>query len=576
MKSPAIAWQLRALHMTCACLLAALASSVARAADAPKKPAPSKPSSHTVRTIEGWQVRIDDRLLAPPDDALGARALRFLEYKLADINAVVAPEPLAKLHAVTIVLDLVNGTLGVMQYHPDAGWLEEHGYSKDLAKCVHIPEADDLATPRNITEQPWVVLHELAHAYHDQVLGFEEPRIVKAYEEFKKSGHGDRALLYDGTRVRHYGLTDQKEFFAEMTESYFGLDDFFPFNRAELMTAEPAIFELMQAIWGPVAGGALKSVKTAVPKGAWTVISDRLLADLEKAGAKPQWPGKTTGVVADRTGGDAFVLVPGRGVWRTADKGATFARIDGGVIGGRCETGWSVNMDPGGRRMVCFMLDGPSGYTLDGGATWTGLAPMGRGWDFGAVDWTSAQPATIFAARHECGGEYYMSGDFGKTWKMIGTDPKIEGVGVADAGTLLLCRGRGIERSTDGGATWTKVSDLQPKSRVATLFKGRVYWVGAAGLIVSKDKGATWETQGAAVDAAMGPFFGNDERHAVVVGKKGFFETVDGGATWTHVAPMPEPECRVDWFGNFAWDPAGDVFYFANMGKAAWSYARRA
>jgi hypothetical protein len=30
-----------------------------------------------------------------------------------------------------------------------------------------------------------------------------------------------------------------------MTEVYFGLNDIFPFNRAELMTAEPDIFELM-------------------------------------------------------------------------------------------------------------------------------------------------------------------------------------------------------------------------------------------------------------------------------------------------------------------------------------------
>ena len=57
-------------------------------------------------------------------------------------------------------------------------------------------------------------------------------------------------LLFDGTRVRHYGLTDHKEFFAEMSEAYFGQDDFFPFNRTDLMTAEPEIFKLMQAIWG--------------------------------------------------------------------------------------------------------------------------------------------------------------------------------------------------------------------------------------------------------------------------------------------------------------------------------------
>ncbi len=139
----------------------------------------------------------------------------------------------------------------MMQYHPSADWLRENGYSTNLARCVHIPTAADLATPRNINEQPWVVLHELAHAYHDQVLGFDDPRILQAYEHFKKSGHGDAVLLFNGTRVRHYALTDHKEFFAEMSEAYVGQDDFFPFNRAELMTAEPEIFQLMRAIWGP-------------------------------------------------------------------------------------------------------------------------------------------------------------------------------------------------------------------------------------------------------------------------------------------------------------------------------------
>ena len=220
----------------------------------------SRPESHTTRTIEGWNVRVDGRLLAPPWDGLGSRALRFLESKLSDIRAVVDAGPLEKLQRTTIVLDLNNGDLRPMQYHPNGKWLVDHGYTADLEKCVHIPVAADLATPRNIIEQPWVVLHELAHAYHDQVLGFEDPRIIQAYRAYKQSGHGDAALLYDGTRVRHYGLTDEKEFFAEMTESYFGVDDFFPFNRAELLAAEPQIHELMQEIWGSVAGRRLKPV----------------------------------------------------------------------------------------------------------------------------------------------------------------------------------------------------------------------------------------------------------------------------------------------------------------------------
>jgi hypothetical protein len=219
---------------------------------APPKPgeAPPQPTSRSVREIEGWRVRVDDRLLGDsPDAATGRRALRFLEAKLAEIRAVVPAERLADLQAVTIVIDLNCGNLGAMQYHPDAGWLEDHGFPPDLAKCVHIPRAADLPTRRNINEQPWVVLHELAHAFHDQKFGFEEPRIKAAYEGFKASGHGDAALLYNGQRVKHYGLTNQMEFFAEMTESFFGVNDFFPFNRAELQEAEPELFQLLAEVW---------------------------------------------------------------------------------------------------------------------------------------------------------------------------------------------------------------------------------------------------------------------------------------------------------------------------------------
>lgn len=232
----------RSLALIVVCLLVAPAI----AADEPQ------PTNRTPREIEGWTIRVDDRLLGDsPDAALGTRALRFLEAKLIEIKAVVPAERVQDLQSVTIVLDLNCGTLGAMQYHPDAGWLKANGYPADLAQCVHLPRAADVATRRNINEQPWVILHELAHAYHDQKLGFDEPRIKAAHEKFKASGHGDATLLYNGKRVKHYGLTNQKEFFAEMTESFFGSNDFYPFNRAELQDAEPELFQLLTEIWVP-------------------------------------------------------------------------------------------------------------------------------------------------------------------------------------------------------------------------------------------------------------------------------------------------------------------------------------
>ena len=110
-----------------------------RAFRAAEKPEPPKPSSRTVRKIEGWTVRIDDRLLQPPNVELGSRCLKSLEARLADINAVVRPDRLEKLHAVTIVLDLSHGKLTGAQYHPDADWLVENGYSPTWSTAYTCP-----------------------------------------------------------------------------------------------------------------------------------------------------------------------------------------------------------------------------------------------------------------------------------------------------------------------------------------------------------------------------------------------------------------------------------------------------
>ena len=213
---------------------------------------PPIPTAHTTRDIEGWTVRVDDRLLKGEGAELGERALKLLNARLVAITIVVPEKALAKLRAITIELDLDYGGLRNMQYHPDAGWLKAHGYSETLAKCVHIPEVDDFLSPTENHRMPWVVLHELSHAYHDQVLGFDEPRLMAAWQKFCASGKYKSVLTSPGHMREHYGLTNQKEFFAEMTESYFGSNDFYPFVTGELKQAEPEIFALMADIWGPL------------------------------------------------------------------------------------------------------------------------------------------------------------------------------------------------------------------------------------------------------------------------------------------------------------------------------------
>ncbi len=310
--------------------------------------------------------------------------------------------------------------------------------------------------------------------------------------------------------------------------------------------------------------------------GKWTEISTEVLQKLKDDAKKIDWPGGTAGVAVDPATGDVFMVVPGQGIWKSADQGKTFARTDGGAVGGRAETSYALQFDPAGKRLACFMLDGKCAMTSDGGATWSAFTGLGRNWDYAAVDWSAAEVKAIFGARHECGGEVFYSPDAGKTWNKLWAEPEFEksgGLGIFDATTLVYTmKGKGIQRSTDAGKTWTQVSDLEPWGRVIRVRKGVGYWLSKEGMRVSKDKGATWTLQGTAVDATIGPMFDpRDENHFAAAGSKGIFETSDGGATWKAVGALPEKFSlpKPGWYATVDWDPARGLFYASQMGKGA-------
>ena len=322
-------------------------------------------------------------------------------------------------------------------------------------------------------------------------------------------------------------------------------------------------------------------------KSSWVPISDGVLKQLGREDRKIGYPGGTAGVSVDRTTGEVYMIVPDQGVWKSLDQAATFTRVDDGKLGGRCETGFALNADPAGRRLACFMLDGTATLMSGSGRVWNVLAPNGRGWDYGTVDWSQAEPKTLLAVHHESGEELYLSTDSGASWKLLGKD--YTAVGIFNSKTFVASKGAGILRSTDGGATWTQVSDRTPTGRTLCIFKGVGYWVSREGLLVSKDQGVTWKLQGSAMEAAWGPFFGKNERQIAVGGRvgseAGFWETKDAGATWKLAAPFPEfdkvgppdwapsKQWAAGWFTNFGWDPIGNIFYASRMGHPTLKYA---
>ena len=208
-----------------------------------------------MREMEGWTVAVDPRLLVPNE--ANRQALGALTNHLQRINYLMPAKSLERMHKMKIWVEQDNPALAQinrehMQYHPGRGWLVDKGLDPRLAKHVHIPKAANMLNPQMWAKHPYVVLHELAHAFHDENYGYDDPAILKVYHQAMEEGLYEKVLLFTGRQVRHYGANNQMEYFAEATEAYFGVNDFYPFVRAELREYDPGGYALMEQVWGPL------------------------------------------------------------------------------------------------------------------------------------------------------------------------------------------------------------------------------------------------------------------------------------------------------------------------------------
>ncbi len=203
--------------------------------------------TYSPRLIQGWNVYINDQLLSV-DHELGERALELLRTQLYAINRAIPPKALEKLHTVKIWIDRENPLFPGCVYHPSADWLRDHGIDPQKAQSVHIANATHFLDWS--LDQPAMVLHEMAHAYHHQVLGYDYPEIQNAFHHAVESQSYESVLYCRGDKQRAYAMNNDQEYFAELSEAYFSVNDFYPFVRAEIQHHDPEMFEVLRKCWG--------------------------------------------------------------------------------------------------------------------------------------------------------------------------------------------------------------------------------------------------------------------------------------------------------------------------------------
>lgn len=201
--------------------------------------------------IEGWAVRVSHALRKAEPEAT-KKALKILADQCRKVIHLLPPDALEKVRAVPLWLDLpAPGRRPTAEYHDDAVWLRANNLNPAKGKAIEFSNIPDLE--KEVVRMPVLLLHELAHAYHDLILDWDQPAIKKAYDRARKSGTYDQVKRFNGTEIvtdRAYAMNNHKEYFAECTEAFFARNDFYPFTREELKKHDPKIFELLGKLWG--------------------------------------------------------------------------------------------------------------------------------------------------------------------------------------------------------------------------------------------------------------------------------------------------------------------------------------
>src|SRR4051794_1119502 len=305
----------------------------------------------------------------------------------------------------------------------------------------------------------------------------------------------------------------------------------------------------------------------------WEPVATELLKS-EKTGF-----GGLCGIAVDHTTGDVLIDLSDRGLFRSTDRGKTWAKL-GPVVKGRTEWPGCLLFDPTGkskRLLMALVYGAPFGLSGDGGETWAAMDAKSSHVDWAGADWAGMK--FVLALKHESGGLLLASHDGGKTFAELG-----KGYGPAwvfDGQAAVAAEARSKDRpkprllrTADGGKTWDPVGE-HTATALPKCHDGTLYWLVEGALVTSADRGQTWAKVSDVKDGTYGPIFGRDSKHLFVLTKGGILETTDAGATWGKPTPLPKELKGTSPLTWLEYDPKGDVLYAMMMGSDLYRMVRK-
>lgn len=199
--------------------------------------------------FEGWELLVSGFYKNDLDRK--KEILNVIKFQLKAINRTVPEQALARLRDTLIWVEYPGRGYKTSAYHPDIAYLRRCNINLDKLEGIELDY--EIYELQNI--QPWVVLHELAHAYHYKILDKDHIETIDAFEAASQSGKYAKVMFLDNDAnvaaelKEAYAMTDEFEYFSELTEAYFGKNDYQPFDRSELKTFDPVGYQVIEDAW---------------------------------------------------------------------------------------------------------------------------------------------------------------------------------------------------------------------------------------------------------------------------------------------------------------------------------------
>ncbi|RMI06999.1 MAG: hypothetical protein D6681_08055, partial [Calditrichaeota bacterium] len=181
-----------------------------------------------------------------------------------------------------------------------------------------------------------------------------------------------------------------------------------------------------------------------------------------------------------------ILLAANAGLFRSTDKGRHWERLPIGPC-------TSLLALPDGRVLVAADLSPPMRVSNDDGKTWE---PMAEGLPFYLL-WVSlgrSPDGTIYALAET--QLFRFDPTTGQWIQLHSWDEQLFTFTVNSRGHLFAAQLYALYRSTDGGQTWTLLTDTHSWAQILALPENKLVAATGRGVIYSADEGETWEKIG--------------------------------------------------------------------------------